>query len=466
MKEKKQFKISLVFMPLLVVCAMVLLVLFLNRLFMPKNPVVKRGNYYAQREACEVLFMGTSHAYAGFVPMELYRKYGISSYCLATSGERMALTYYSLKDALQYQTPKVVVVDVHALEYGNEKNDPQVSTRCHTVFDNMRFSKIKVEAVEDIIEDKEQYIDYFFPLYFYHNRWSELTQKDFENPRKAGYMRGSNVMCGLAEPQDFTLISSDDYFWEDNYSTEYAEKIVQLCASKNIDVIFACVPFPCDEKAQRDLNKAYHIAEKYDNCEYINLMEHTAEMGFDYTIDMADPTSHVNPSGGRKVTGFLGEYLVGKYDFTDVRSGKFYAENYENYTNYYHTFRDRCSTYLEYLTMIYTPDYSYSFYAKNAEAVKNSVKARKLLIQSGQDISELDKASESYYCSNISGEAIQQCDTDISELPEGDLLSQVEEDAAIVIVVKNNCTGQIQEIRGFDGEDKPTSARGEDNLTE
>lgn len=463
MDKKRKIKISLILMPLIVAVSMIWLVGFLGRVFMPKNPVIKRGNYYAQKEKTDVLFMGTSHAYAGFVPMELYREYGISSYCLATSGERMALTYYSLKDALLYQTPKVVVVDVHALEYGNEKNDPQVSSRCHTVFDYMKFSKIKVEAVKDIIDDPNQYIDYFFPLYFYHNRWTELTKKDFEDPRKQGYMRGSNIMSGVADPEPFTVLPSNDYTWEDNYSTEYAEKIVKMCGEKGIDVLFVCVPFPCDEKAQRDLNKAYPIAEKYDNCEYLNLLEYTDEMGFDYSIDMADSTSHVNPSGGRKVTRFIGEYIRDKYEFYEIRPEDF-EENYVNFTNYYHTFRYRCNTYLEYMTMLYEPDYSYCIYIKDVEAVKNSDRARKLLIQSGQDISRLDEASKTYCCSNLSGTKEQYVDAEVEDLPECDLLSQA--DDAIIFVVKNNYTGQVQEVRGFSSEDKSSAAGNEDNLTE
>ena len=429
------------------------LTLFLSYFYSSKNGAIHRERYYRQKEAVDVLFAGTSHAYGAYFPMTLYEDFGISAFNLATAGERFAVTYYSIKDAFRYHVPKILVLDCHAFEYGNEKNDPEVPTRCHGVFDGFRMGPVKVEAIKDVLSDHpETWNEYFFPLYYYHNRWNALERQDFEDPVKNCYGKGGRNICGVAgiEAVIPAHVDESDYTAADDYSTQYAEKIVELCRDKGVDVYFMNIPFPCDEDTQRVLNRAYPLAQKYDNCEYINLMNHVEEMDFDYVTDMADLTSHANLSGGIKVSHFIGEYLSERYDLTDHRTeGGVWDKDYVWYTQYLDRLRkENPVSCFEYLSMLYSPDYSYAVYVKDM-SVSDKDGLIKRLVRDDMEVSSAQETG-SYFCSNLSGEVTEQRDLSIAEtgLPE-DILDQVLPEAQVVIAVRNNVTGDLVEVANW-----------------
>lgn len=443
-------KIIMFFITLL---AMVCLYFGLSYALMSKKGPENRERYYQQKEDVEVLFAGTSHAYAGYLPMELYREYGISAFNLSTAGERFAVTYYSLKDAFNYHVPKVLVIDCHAFEYGDEKNDPQVPTRCHSVFDGMPFSKLKIEAVKDVFSDNEDvWMEYFCPLYYYHNRWQELTKDDFIDPVKQCYAKGGRICEGAVIAPVPEVTEETDYVWEEGYSTEYARKIVELCRDYGVDVYFICIPFPCRVETQRTLNQAQRLADEYDNCTYISLLTRTDEMGFDYDTDMADEGSHVNPSGGRRITKYIGQYLSEKYDFTDYRSDdkeSVWNIAYRDYTIGYDEERKQELDYLGYMTQLYQPDYSFCIYVADMKEANKTGQLAKFLGQNMAGLSA-DAAEGSYYCSNL-GETVEEykdISADDERMPE-EFRDEIAEGAIVSIMVRNNVTGEKVETVNY-----------------
>ena len=435
----------------LTIAALGLFTCFLSYFYASKNGAIHRQRYYEQKEDVDVLFMGTSHAYAGYQPMVLYSDYGISAFNLATAGERFAVNYYSLLDAFEHHVPKVCVIDCHGFEYGDEKNDHEVPTRCHGVFDGMPLSPLKVKAVTDVLSDRpDTWIEYFVPLYYYHNRWTELEKQDFEDPVLNNYGKGGRVFYGVAgkEAVKPEVIPQEEYEWMDDYSTEYAEKIVQLCAQKGVDVHFICIPFPCSTETQLVLNRAQKLAEDYDNCYYVNLMNHVDEMDFDYEVDMADPGSHVNTTGGRKVTDYIGRYLSGMYELEDHRADDMdsvWNRDYVYYTTYLDDLRDKCQSYFEYIDMVWTPDYSMEVYVSDmAKADPDGVLKRLL----EKDMSISVPAQGSYYCSNMGQEAEELAGKALEDTPLGKERG-ASGDALVTVAVRNNLTGELVEVTNW-----------------
>ena len=433
---------------IITVAALALLTCFLSYFYMSKNGPIHRKRFYEQKKPVDVLFMGTSHAYGGYQPMELYEKYGISAFNLATAGERFAVNYYSLLDAFEYHVPRVCVIDCHGFEYGNEKNDPEVPTRCHGIFDGMPMSALKIRAVKDVLSDRpETWPEYFFPLYYYHNRWSELERQDFEDPAVNCYGKGGRIFYGMANAPEPELVAEDDYVWEDDYSTEYAEKIVQLCREKGVDVYFMCIPFPCDAKAQRVLNRAKRLEERYDNCTYINLMNHADEIGFDYGCCMSDMGSHVSFTGATRLTDYIGEYLKERYDFTDYRTGADAAEweqEYTDYTAYMDRLREKCETYQDYLDKVFTPAYSYAVYVSDMKTA-NSDKMLGKLIKKEDERDLAESAEGSYYFSNLNGDICEESGIEAKDTVFGaEYAGSYNPEALVNIVLYNNRTGETK----------------------
>ena len=71
--------------------------------------------YKLKRDSADVLFFGSSHTVATFDPQVIYDNYGITSYNLGCEQQSLVITYYWLREALKYQSPKAVVLDTYIL---------------------------------------------------------------------------------------------------------------------------------------------------------------------------------------------------------------------------------------------------------------------------------------------------------------------------------------------------------------
>ena len=95
---------------------------------------------------------------------ELYLNYGISSMTLGEPEQPLFLTYYTLKEALNYQNPKVVLFDIQSLFYSEqfikEKFLSDERHYIHFSLDGMRNIKIKKMALEEAKKYKTEYLMY------------------------------------------------------------------------------------------------------------------------------------------------------------------------------------------------------------------------------------------------------------------------------------------------------------------
>ena len=98
----------------IVFCAVFLILL--NRIYTVLSWKDTAGEYYSSVDSfyevdkglVDVLFFGSSHCYCSIDPSVLWEEHGIGSFSLAISGQDFAGTYYTLKEALKTQDPKVV----------------------------------------------------------------------------------------------------------------------------------------------------------------------------------------------------------------------------------------------------------------------------------------------------------------------------------------------------------------------
>ena len=164
----------------LFLAALFITLFFLQRLLMPKymSDIVEgalTAEYYEETTDHEVLFVGDCEVYENFSPITLYQEYGISSYIRGSAQQLAWQSYYMLEDTLRYETPKVVVFNVLALKY----DEPQSEAYNRMTIDGMKLSKTKLDAIEASMTDRENMLDYIFPILRYHSRWSELSAEDF-----------------------------------------------------------------------------------------------------------------------------------------------------------------------------------------------------------------------------------------------------------------------------------------------
>lgn len=275
--------------------------------------------YDEKKDSLDVIFVGSSHVMCGIYPMELYRAYGIASYDYTSSALVLPQAYYQVMEALRTQNPKVLVLDISGVAYGDVKvGSPEY---VHVQLDNMKWSLNKIQAINDLIEEPSDRMEYYFPLMKFHTRWKELQPEDFRPI--VGYTKGAHVSDDILpggaaypiKPKDSTAPISQ-------YAETYLRKILDCCRERDIPVLLVNLPAIVDDAAQEKYNAVYAIAEEY-GLPYLNLLHHLDELGFDFTVDLKD-TSHCNRTGAEKVTAYLGGYLKEHYELPDRRDDPAY----------------------------------------------------------------------------------------------------------------------------------------------
>lgn len=309
------------------VCFCIVLVVITGvtqQVFERKYSYVKYYDFYQQEQDFDVLFLGTSHMLNAVYPMELWRDYGIVSYNLANHSENICTNYWQLRNALQYTTPKVVVVDLYAVDGDSKVNEQYL----HNFLDEVPFSMTKLEMVRDLLEPEKR-VEYLFNLSIYHSRWEELGTEDLRPV--PGVEKGAEFRDDVTVNVPPTLIPAQEYDSTERLNKQYLQKIIDLCKERNIDIILTYVPYTMPEGDQVVANWGYAAAEQ-NNIPYLNFVYE--DLDINYATDCADVAHHLNASGARKVTAYLGNYISKYYDVEDHREDPAYAFWHQDYAEY------------------------------------------------------------------------------------------------------------------------------------
>ena len=303
-----------------------------------RNILIRKDNYrttydfFSQKENFDVLFFGNSHVINGIYPMELWNKYGIVSFNLANHSERMILTYYNMQLALKNTKPKLIVVDIYLLDDKRYYKKEYI----HTTLDCYPVSYIKYLAVNDMFEGKNllnNEFEYLFPFSMYHARWNELKKEDFlKNNKKLE--KGAETRVAVSTPKE--ILKYEDvkvYDDEENINMKYLRKIIEYCNKNEINILVTHLPHPASQEEISVSKYVKKICDEY-NINYINFLNMDI---VNYNIDCYDEDSHLNPSGARKVTAYLGNYIMEHYDIPNQRNNEaynFWKEDYDEYIDF------------------------------------------------------------------------------------------------------------------------------------
>ncbi|MBQ8605525.1 MAG: SGNH/GDSL hydrolase family protein [Clostridia bacterium] len=314
------------------IAILVLLISLTNYIVRNKNEAELIYPYYQEKEnSLDAIFIGSSHIMCGVFPMDLWNDYGIASYDYTSSALVLPQAYYQMIEALKTQKPKVLVIDVSGAEYENTK----IGSReyVHVQLDNTKWSVNKINAINDLIEDPDDRLEYYFPFIKFHSRWKDLSESDFK-PIK-GTTKGAHIGEGTITVSDnFEIMSRSHIVPLSEYAEEYLRKILDHCKEQNINAVLLNTPSVAPVEIQGKYNAVEIIANEY-GVPYLNLMHELDAMGFDLEADMRDEY-HCNVNGGQKVTRFVGEYLKNNYALPDRREDA----NYSNWHQYYKEYKE------------------------------------------------------------------------------------------------------------------------------
>ena len=305
----------------------------------------------------QAFFVGPSFGLFSIDPMRIYEQTGIVSYNISSASQPLEISYYMVKDALRTQSPRYVFLDIgHVFSYWFE------NPFYRYVLDSMPLNSSKDEFARAYAahfpEEKRLagYLSAYFPIYQYHDRWSELRSMDLALIRqerstftKGYYPCPSSIDSGMyvdsvadinASAVGYTSTiengAADSTLDEERvYQPQIMEtewdvvlRIKALCEEHGAELrlmkIPACVaPQDADSAWTRIKSDMIRAAAAESGIPYIDMM-YDVDIGIDWTQDSVDGGTHLNWLGAKKVSDFLAGYLQSECGLAGVRD-----ENYE-----------------------------------------------------------------------------------------------------------------------------------------
>lgn len=381
----------------------------INKFLIPKQiyrnntwPTTSTYNqfYKMEKDSIDVIFQGSSVCVNAFSPQEIYNNYGIRSYNLGSEQQSVLLSYYWLKEALQTQSPQVVVLDtrfVFMLHPENPLNSTEASIR--KCLDPMKWSKIKMEAVKELcaVNPSQTALSFYLTNIRFHTRWTELTEYDLNlSQSQSSELKGYSAIATYGpesystfDPKDNTPIEKAHPIGE-----EYLLKIINLCKENDIELILVSLP----QNAMNDginnyLNK---ISSDY-SVDYYNFCETSNYNALNVTLPRESALGHENIWGAIKMSQYIGKLLSEKYHIKLV-----FDKQWEDTREYYEQIKKNCelshiTDFAEYLKAINDDSYTVFISIKDEGTFGLSDICRKQLKDLGLKTDFIDKYRYSYY---------------------------------------------------------------------
>lgn len=291
--------------------------------------------YKQEKNTVDVLCLGSSHTYTNINPAVLWDEYGIASYDLAGSNQPFWNSYYYFKEALKYQTPELVVLDVYrAIETQDYQDDARTAMNTF----GLRYSKDWLENLEVSLFPTESYVDYLLRYPIYHSRYQELKERDFKRYNgdfnRENY-KGFNLNCiSTTEFGEFPNVSGVTEVGEMTEKTEeYFKKIIELAQDHDIPLLLVSAPYIGGVEEDKMIYNQVELIAKDYGVEFIDFNEHYTDIGLDLEKDFAE-ASHLNYYGNEKYTRYLGKHIVKHYEVTDRRGDERY-DSWEKNARFY-----------------------------------------------------------------------------------------------------------------------------------
>lgn len=291
------------------------------------------GEYYANAGGNDVLFIGDCEVYSNFSPAVLWEEYGIPSCIRGSPQQTIWQSYYLLEETLRYEIPDVVVFNVLSMQYDTPESTGNLTRReayNRMALDSMRWSSSKVRSVFASMTEEENFLTYLFPILRYHDRWSRLTREDFSLwfQRPAVSHNGFLMQTGVQPVGDpYVQPTPADYRFGEN-SWTYLEKIRQLCAEKDIQLVLIKAPSLYPVWWPEWEEQICRYAEE-EGLLYVNLLAHQEAIGLDWSSDTCDAGLHLNVFGAEKLSSWFGRYLTEHCSLPDRREDPETAARWE-----------------------------------------------------------------------------------------------------------------------------------------
>lgn len=307
----------------IVVFAFVLIIV--TRVLMTKSEdgIEQMWALYKQKpNTVDVVFLGSSKGYCMLDTGVVWDEQGISSFDTGGAEAPSWVCYYYMKELLKTQKPKVIMYETTVAAYRNEvMEQPEV----WSVVNNYGFhwNRNRIESLK-VNTTKENFYRLLLPLGSMHNNYKSLTKNDFVDENNTINHKGFDSRETVVEFDTPDAKSVTERVPCNEKHIIYLQKMIDLARENGIEFVVMVSPY----YVTNDEQKIFNYLSDYcldQGVEFINYNYLYDEMGLDFKTDMAE-NIHVNLSGSKKWSSYVGKQLKEKYELEDHRGdNKYYS---------------------------------------------------------------------------------------------------------------------------------------------
>lgn len=302
-------------------------------------------DFYEEENELDVVFIGASSIYRYWNPMKAWETEGIATRNYSVSSMHLATYLPAIKDILQTQKPKLIVVEARRFSRKSGENEG-ILMGARNMLDSLDYNVSRLKSVNYYCKKMdvpwEDAISLYIDLIQYHDNYEALTtalnwkmadnrigDEYIEEKNFKGYALSSksvafedpseNLVDGTTELNENSLILYDD--------------LIRFCQENEIPLLILAMPMVITEEEAIEINSLKAITASY-GVPFVDLNQNFAELELDFSTDFLD-AHHVNVLGSEKVTEYLASYLAEEYDLEDHREDSAYASwdtLYEEYS--------------------------------------------------------------------------------------------------------------------------------------
>lgn len=261
-----------------------------------------------KEEKYEKIILGTSKAYNAYNPNVLDSFFVGKTYNMATGSQHISESFFILKEILNYQQPKLIILDLYSTSF----NKPD----WYHILKNEKYFSKKNKLLLYSYYPEEILINKLLPLNYLKSylRKNSLKQRfafdssDLINNWSKGWERKDtlNTYVNMKKIKLNTYDYNSNLF---NSNLYFLNKINKICLENNIDLICVRAPFP---------NSRFELSNKDEENEFWTKKLKEMEIyfyDFNYSSDNYYPDSyfsdntHMNFIGSNVVTNELVKLL-------------------------------------------------------------------------------------------------------------------------------------------------------------
>ena len=251
-----------------------------------------------QKDSVDVMFFGSSIVYCDVVPAVYWRDSGLTAFVHAGPEQTLPVTLEYVRESLKTQSPAAIFVDCSGLAF------PKYTRHTKTNIGQMPWGLPRLRATFTSAEP-ELIGGLLFPLIFYHDRWSYLTEDDFR-PYDADILAGYTWLDRyVAGPEDLEceerVVTPE--LWERNAAA--LEKLYALCRREGIELVLFRAPVA--SLSEDDWQRLCAAYEGLEGVRLLDCLAHVSEIGAEIPTDFYDEL-HYNGAGAAKFSAFLANW--------------------------------------------------------------------------------------------------------------------------------------------------------------